>query len=230
MIINDKDNIYVYREEDEDNIDDSPLNYASSDLNENDDDIETNSKAIRKKSAFLLLVKIMFFPVQGWKNLRREHPSIESIQSGCFYPILACLSISKFADYLYSVNVTLSSVITEAVVAFVSYFFGYFCILIILSKFLPRNTEKNFDTDYGKEYVIIGLSTLALFSIITELLPMLWPILIFLPLWTLYLLYRGSRFFKIAPNQELKFMIVICCSIIGVPLLIEWGLNELLPY
>ena len=228
MNINEDDNLYIYKEEDD--LDDSPLNYASSQYNLEQEEEDTIPKDIKKRSAFRLLLKIMFSPVQGWKDLRRENPSVESLQSGCLYPILAILAISKFADYFYSVNVSLTTVVTKAVVSFVSFFFGYYCILLVLSKLLQKNTVKNFENDYGKEYIIVALSTLAMFAILTDLLPMLWPILIFLPLWTLYLLYQGSRFFQLATAQELRFMLTVCGAIIGVPLLIDWGLNELLPY
>ena len=230
MLEEDKDNLYVYEETDEIQ-DDSPMNFASSQFEEeNSTDEEEKEEKIKRNSCFGILIKIMFNPVAGWKSLRRKKITVEEFQSGLFYPLLALVSISKFADYFYSVNVTLTGVVTKAVIAFVSFFFGYFCILFVLSKILPKNLSPIFEGTYGKEYVIAGLSTLALFGIITDILPMLWPVLIFLPLWTLYLLYQGSRFFQLATSQELRFLIMTCATIIGVPYVIDWGLNELLPY
>lgn len=226
-LMQEEDNIYIYK--DDEDPDDSPMNYASSHLEEDTGENE-NQKEKRKISAFRLLLLIMFNPVEGWKRMRRESITPENLQSGCFYPVLALLALSKFSDYYYSVNVTLSNIVTSAVIAFVSFFFGYFCILFLLSKLLVANTRKNFEENFGKNYIIVGLTTLAIFSIITDLLPMLWPVLIFLPLWTLYLLYKGSRFFQMAKNQELRFLVITCASVIGIPLLIDWGLTELLPY
>lgn len=217
-----KENIYyIYQEEKEPDTDQQSIE---------EDSNEDEQELTHSQNAFLMLLNIMFNPVQGWKNLRRSKLSVESLQSGCFYPILAVLALSNFSEYFYSVNVSLSSVVTKAVISFVSYFFGFFCVLIVLKILLPKNTLMNFEGEFGKNYIITGLSTLALFSILTNLLPMLWPVLIFLPLWTLYLLYKGSRFFKMAETQELRFLIVTCVAVIGVPLLIDWALNEILPY
>lgn len=223
-----KDNIYIYRE-DESDLDDSPLNFSSSEI---DDDNESaqNIDVSKGKSGIGILLGIMFNPIQGWKKLRRIKLNVETLQSGCFYPLLALLALSKFAIYFYSPGISLSSVITDSVIIFVSYFFGYFCILMTLRVFLSKELFANFESDFGKEYIIIGLSTLALFSIFTELLPMLWPILIFLPLWTIYLLYKGSRFFKLSESHVLRFMVLTCGSIIGMPILINWLLTEILPY
>lgn len=234
MSVEENDNYYVLEEEQEINEtdqDQSPLNYAA--YEDHDDSVETIESAENANKgdwAFGLLFRIMFNPVEGWKQLRRSHVTIDKIQSGCFYPILAFLAISVFADYFYSVNIGLSQLVTEAVVTFVAFFFGYFCIQMVLSWILPKDMALKFEEPFGKEYLSISLSTLALFSIITNLLPMLWPILIFLPIWSLYLMFKGIRFFHFEPNQEMKFFVLSGASVIGVPLLIEWALNTILPY
>ena len=229
MSIEDNDNYYILEEDDQE-IDQSPLNFAAY----NDEARENEEKeAVRhshKKSPIGILFRIMFNPVEGWKILRRHKISIESLQSGCFYPILAILALSKFADYFYSVNVNLSEIITQAVISFVAFFFGYFSIPMVLSWFLPREMSEAFEHRFGKAYILISLSTLALFSIVTDLFPMIWPILIFLPIWTLYLMFKGVRFFKFAEKDELKFFMLSGAAAIGIPLLIDWGLNAILPY
>lgn len=227
-----KDNIYVY---DEDEIDTSPLNYAAYDLDNEDEEIENkenqkDQEISGSKSSFGLLFKIMFQPVEGWKDLRRRGLRFEELQTGCFYPLLAVLAISKFAEYFYSVNVSLAQLVTEAIVAFVSFFFGFYSIQMVLSWILPEEVAVKMEERYGKEYLIISLSTLAIFSILTDLLPMLWPILIFLPIWTLYIMFKGVRFFKLDPSKEMKFYILTVVSVIGIPLLLEWGLNFIMPY
>ena len=232
MSIEDNENIYVLNDDEKDP-DDSPKNYASyiyeEDEEEENDQIEQKEDR-GKVSAFGLMFKIMFSPVEGWKSLRRKNLSVESLQSNCFYPLLALLALGNFADYIYSVNVNLSEVITKAVVAFVSFFFSYFSLPVLLSIILPKEMAEKITAKFGKAYFIIGLSTLALFSTITTLLPMIWPILIFLPIWTLYILFKGLRFFQFKENQNIKFYILASVGVIGMPLLIDWILNLILPY
>lgn len=228
MQLEEKDNIYVLEEEKEQ--DSSPLNYAAYEDEEIENEEEREKEESHKISPFGLLLKIMFNPVEGWKSLRRSNIEVSSLQSGCFYPILAVLAISKFAEFFYLVNVNLSEIVTKAVIAFVAFFFGYFCVQMIISWLLPKNIIKNFDDKFGKEYIIIALTTLALFSILTDILPMLWPILIFLPLWTFYIMFKGLRFFKFPAQQEMKFLVIACAAVIGAPLAIEWLLNTVMPY
>lgn len=227
MLNENNDNLYILEEEEQET-ENSPLNYAAYE----EEDLEEEKEFIgeKKKSPFAILFNIMFNPVEGWKTLRRSKIEVESLQSGCYYPLLAILAISKFAEYFYSVNVSLSQIITDAIVSFVAFFFGFFCIQIVISMFLSKEAKENFEGKFGKEYIMIALSTLAIFSIVTDLLPMIWPILIFLPIWTFYLMFKGVRFFKFHEKEEIKFFIISAASVIGIPLMIEWLLNAVLPY
>lgn len=232
MSIEDNDNYYILDEEkDEELHDDSPRNFAAYDIDEEENINEEESAGSNKEvSPFGLMFKIMFSPVEGWKKLRRSGIKIESIQSGCFYPLLALLALSKFSEFFYSVNVSLSQVVTQAVIAFVAYFFSYFCILMVFSWLLKKEIHERFEAGFGKEYIMMALATLVLFSILTDILPMLWPILFFMPLWTIYIMFKGVRFFKFPQSGEMRFYIYAVLLVIGMPLLIDWGLNALIPY
>lgn len=230
MSIEDKENLYILEEEEKKELIESSQIYSIEEDEETDEDKIEQQEIEKKRSAFGLLFSIMFNPVEGWKRLRRSKASIEELQAGCFYPLLAILAVSTFSEYIYSVNVNLQSVISNAVVTFVAFFFGYFCIQMVLSWFLPKDVVKKFEEKFGKEYLIIALSSLALFSVFTNVLPMLWPILIFLPIWTLYLMFKGVRFFKFPANQEMKFFLISGVAVIGIPVLIDWILKSILPY
>lgn len=180
-------------------------------------------------SVFGLLLKTMFNPVEGWKAVRRANISPETFQKECFYPLLAVYAVSKFAILAYSVKANLSEVLVDAVTSFVSFFFGYFCIVILLQHLMPKESAKTFDTDFGKDLVLLSLSSLCLFFIFTELLPMLWAVLIFLPLWTVYMICRSTKFIKIPEDRQLLTVALMNLIIIGVPILLEWGLGEILP-
>ena len=234
MSYEDNENLYNLEEEiSQEEEDDSPFNFASYEGDESE--IEEESDSVEQKSpgrfrAFGLLLKIMFSPVEGWKSLRRSKIGVEEIQSGCFYPLLALLAMSKFADFFYSVNVSLTQVVTEAIVAFVAFFFGYFCIPVVLSWVLPKDVTEKFDCNFGKIYTVVALSTLVIFSIFRDLLPMLWPILIFLPIWTLYIMFKGVRFFFFENGRDMRFFLMAGAAVIGMPLIIDYVLNLIMPY
>lgn len=229
MISEEKEELF-YQLEDHEN-DDSPINFAAYDEDEAEENpIEEQEIKKGAGNAFLMLMRILFEPVEGWKRLRRSKVSVDAIQSRCFYPILAILAISEFADFFYSVNVSLAQVITGAVISFVAFFFGYFCVQMMVMWILPSRMGERYDSLYGKQYTLMALSSLALFSIFIKLFPMIWPILIFLPLWTLYLMYKGVKFFHFEAKEEMRFYLTTAVCVIAVPMIIDWGLTEVMPY
>lgn len=230
------DNLYIYHEEGDeesayDDLDDSPLNYSQieeeNDIPEEDDDQQGKQK--KRKSPFLLMLKILSNPVEGWKDTRRAHLTVEEAQQKCFYPLLAIMAACKFADLYYSPALSISDIVVEGVTSFVGLFAGYFCIILLLKFLLPGKGGKVFDTEFGKVFVIMSLSTLSLFFALTELLQMLWAVLIFLPLWTVYSVCKGIRFLNFPEDKTIRSTALLCLLIVGVPVLIQWGLDEVLP-
>lgn len=163
-----------------------------------DDDIEVKteeeSEAWRgdtcesRPSAFGLLLKVLSNPVDGWKAVKRSKYSVDSFAAGCFYPLLGLAAVSEFTALFYESDSTLSSLLVPAVITFITFFFGYFSVLLFGEFLLPREARKTLHTYYGKEYVMINMSTLAVFYILFRLFPIVGPILAFLPLWTIYIL------------------------------------------
>lgn len=238
----DSDNIYVYSEDetleneettnndDLSNLDKSGPNYSQ--VNESpdeyvlEDDEDDQQPSV---SPLLLMFKVLINPIEGWKSVRRSRLTPERAQQGCFYPLLALLAATKFLLLAYHSTLKLQTALIDAVNSFVSFFFGYFCIIIFLKIALPGNSGKNFETNFGKVFVIISLSTLCLFYALADALPMLWAILIFLPMWTIYIICRGTKFFKFPENRAIFSTFILSLTIVGFPLLISWIMELMLP-
>lgn len=203
--------------------------YSEEDIRNSKKETSDNNNRNGGVSVFGLLLKTMFNPVEGWKSIRRHKITPEEAQKECFYPLLALYSLSKFAILAYSARADLSEVVVDAVTSFVSFFFGYFLIVMLLRHVLPKQVAEEFDTDFGKTLVVISLSSLCLFFILTELLPMLWAVLIFLPLWTVYMICRSTKFFKIPEDRQIMTVGLMNLIIIGMPTLLEWVFSEILP-
>lgn len=223
--------LYEYNEEESsDTLDDSPMNYSqSSGISQEKESEIKEGKGTKKNSPFILLVKVLCNPLQGWRSVRRSKLTVEESQRGCFYPLLAIMSLCYFARIFYSPTLSISDVIVSALSAFVGFFAGYFCIMILLKLLLPTSVAVRIDSTYGKVFVILNLSSLCLFFSALELFPMLWDVLIFLPLWTVYVISKGAHFLNFPDNKKIQCTGILCLLIIGVPVLIEWGLNEILP-
>lgn len=191
----------------------------SEDDEEEDDDEDENET--RRGNLFALMFKIMSTPVEGWKELKRRHYTVEELASGLFYPMIAFVSISEFADKFYT-NSSISDCLLKGVGRFVSFFFGYFTVVLLSGIFLPKSVKEAMKKDIGKEFVMMNLSTMALFFMALNLFPMFDAILVFLPIWTIYLIYKGVRILRVPVSVESRTKVILTFLIIGAPLLWEW--------
>ena len=101
--------------------------------------------------------------------------------------------------------------------------------MLIMKALMHNELEKYRNEDFSKIFVCISLSTLCLFFTLLDIFPMLWAVLIFLPIWTIYAICRGVRFFKFPENKKAAFTVILSGLIVGVPCLIDWFLQAILP-
>lgn len=186
---------------------------------EDDEDIDDNFKG--KGNLLLLLIKILATPVEGWKEFKRRKYTVEETASGCFYPLTAFASITCFADMLYK-TVTLSVCLMNALNVFISFFFGYFTVIILGGVFLPKLVSDLVKKEIGKEFVMMNMSSLALFYSAVMLFQMIDAILVFLPLWTIYIIYKGVKILRVPENVATRTKIIFTFLIIGAPVLWNW--------
>lgn len=198
--------------------DDIELN-AENDHMDNGGDLGFNKK---RPTPFLLLLQILITGTAGWKDLRRARYTPEQTAAGCFYPILACASVCRFADWFYLPEFILSETLVSAASVFVSFFFSYFAIQVVCRWLFPFEAKDRTDTSYFKLIIQYALSSLALFWIPGELLPILEPLTVFLPIWSAFIITKGIRFLRLPERHHNRCMVTIIIVTIVMPYLFMW--------
>ena len=213
---------------DEEEISDEEMD-GEDDSDEEDTEDEEES-GLKRRKPLPLLFKMMLNPVEGWKNIRRSDISPEDFARGCFYPVCALAALSCFCKLFYEGgSASLSDCVISAVTMFVTFFFGNFLALLLIKVVMPKDCRDIAYTDFGKTFMMLNLSTFALFLTLYNALPMIGPVLVFLPIWTIYLCIRGARFFKFPEEKRSLCKTLLCIFTLGAPLavfqLFEWLLN-----
>lgn len=180
------------------------------------------------KHPMLLMLKTIATPVEGWKALKRAHVPPENMASQCFYPLLAFAAASCFANFVYDPDATLTGTLTEAVVEFVKFFLGYFAV-ISACKLLPEEINLRVGMPFGRNFVMLAMSSLVIWSVLLEWLPMASPVLSFLPLYTVYMIFKGVKFLRIPENRLTLAAAVISLVTLVAPYIIGILFNLLLP-
>ncbi len=185
---------------------------------------ESRTKGHRHKrhSPFLLLLSILMTGTAGWKDLRRSRLKPEQTAAGCFYPLIALASACRFADWFYLPEFNLSSTLISAASLFASFFFSYFAVQVVCRWLFPDSAKAKTDTTFFKLLVQYALASLALFSIPAEVLPILEPLTVFLPIWTAFIITKGIRFLRLPDQHHNRCMVTIVVTVIVMPFFFMW--------
>lgn len=192
------------------------------------EDDATGEQTAKDPSPLGLLFKTMFTPVEGWKALKRARLKTETFASRCFYPLIGLCAVSQAMHMFYEANVTFADWAKYGLSTFMTFFFGYFTAILFGGIVLPRKSRDMLKKEIGKQFVMLAMSTLALFWTVIQIVPMFEPVLVFLPLWTIYLVYKGVRILRVSKDVENSTTGLLCILIIGVPILWNWLVTDIL--
>lgn len=176
----------------------------------------------------VLVVKTIATPIEGWKALKRAHVPPEKMASLCFYPLLALAAVSCFADFIYNPEAELTATLTVAVVEFVKYFLGYFAV-IAACKVLPEEVCLRMEMPFGRNFVMTSIVSMVVWSVLSQWLPMAAPILSFLPLYTVYMIFKGVKFLRIPEGRQALTATVLSVVTLVAPYIIGILFSLLLP-
>lgn len=213
--------------------DDDSVTDEDDDAEDEDDTEEVTSgaedaKAAASPSPLGVLFRTMLTPVEGWKKLKRSRFKTDEVAGRCFYPLVALAAVSEVSKIFYEANVTFSDWAIDGMTTFITFFFGYFTVLLVGGIILPSQSRDFLKKEIGKQFVMVSMSTLAIFWTLIQVLPAFEPVLVFLPLWTIYLIYKGIRVLRIPNEVENSTTGLMCMLVIGAPVLWNWLFSELL--
>ena len=193
---------------------------------EDDEDDESfrpeDSGGGKRLTMWTIVPRTMIMPTSGWELARESGPSPELATIRFFLPLCLISGASVFLSKFYPGQETFASLLVEAVISFCSFFLGYYMAIVFAKLFLPKEARGFPLTKYGRLLTMTGVSTLAIFHILFSALPMFDFVFEFLPLWTIFLLYKGIHPDDIGKERYPLSLGVMCVVVICSPILVEW--------
>lgn len=199
-----------------------------------EDDEEENGAGhgeVKRFTMWTIVPRIMTMPSSGWEMARHNAPSPELATVRFLLPLSLLSGFSVFLTFLYprqkgfiSEENGFTVLLVNAVIQFCSFFLGYFLALVLAKLFLPKDVRDIPSTPFGKILTMTGTATLAFFHILYEAFPMLDFILVFLPLWTIFIVFKGMDYTGVRSEKHILSVGVMCLVVVTGPTLVEWVL------
>lgn len=188
---------------------------------------ETELKNPKGKNPLILLFDILMTGTPGWRRLRKARLTPEQTAAGCLYPLASLAAICRFSDYIYAPEFILSDTLVSAVGIFISFFFSYFAVQVACRWLFPADLRSKTDLPYFRQLVQYALASLALFWIPAELLPVIQPVTVFLPIWTAFIITKGMHYLRIPDSRLTRCSVTVVLVTVCMPYLILWLCSRL---
>lgn len=164
-------------------------------------------------------------PRSGWLMVKDHGPAPEIATLRFLLPVCLLTGASEFLTLLYPGEHSFTGLLVAAVISFCAFFIGYYVALVLEKLFLPGTVKELPSSPYGKLLTMTGVASLALFHILYRALPMLDFLIEFMPLWTVFITYRGLAIADISHEKYPLSLGVMCVVIVCAPMLTEWILT-----
>lgn len=178
---------------------------------------------------FWRFLYLLVSPVNGWKRIKNARYTPQFLAGHLFFPLLALMTLCRFAGMFYNSDETLSRTLQMAVCLFVAGFAGYYAVVALGRTFLPPEAQQKIDTNFGRVYVMVNLSVLALAMTIFELVPGIGVLFLVVPIYAAYLMVKGVKLLRIPDSEQKPAAVLLTLLLLAVPSLIYMVLEWMMP-
>lgn len=176
------------------------------------------------------LLQLALSPTRGWEDIALDDQEFpEKSVAISFYLLMVIVSLTWIVQKLYHPGLDTLKIIELVIVTFASFFVCYFVGTFIMSVSLESLIDGGeVNERHTRHFVICGLSLLSIILLISNVLPTGTPVLWFLPVYVLVILWKGAKFLNVRRKRGAVFTIISFIAVILPIGLLSWIFKILL--
>lgn len=175
------------------------------------------------------LFALVAAPGKAWQNISSKEESSAAFLNGYLYPIMGLTALSVFAN-LFNDQFTLERALKLMTINFVKFFVGFHIASFLIDELLQKFFEREKNTKQVQMFAGYTLSVYMLITIFLNLLMGMFSFLRFAPLYIIYVIWEGSKYYMdINENKRLLFVVLSSLILLFAPDIIERFMFILMP-
>lgn len=167
------------------------------------------------------ILQLVLSPDKAWEDIGNEGVDNYSLEHKGLYPLMAVAALSAFAQPLYHSSVTLLDAGVRGAGIFVSLFAGFLIAGKLFAAFSERYANPEADMERAQAVATLGLSLMALSSIVCNLMPVSLGLPFLLPLYSALVIWRSFAYLGVPKDMALGYLVFVMASIAAPPMLIQ---------
>lgn len=172
------------------------------------------------------IIQLILSPAQGWEDLaeddrmadgRRGDINIRRLYFSCFIPLIAFVAATSFVKMIYDGGPTFLEALQTSIIEFFSLFLSYHLAVYAFSWAVPRLVPQEEKADNRRCAIMIlyCISVIALIFMLGNLIKVSLALIQFLPLYVLFILWKGAGYVGVTEKNIGLFMIMASMAVLG---------------
>lgn len=169
-----------------------------------------------------MLLNLFLSPAKGWEDIDDDSPDTRRLLTRGFLPLVCLTALSVGVQAFYHQEWAASVLILNAIVIFGKFFISYYAAILLMGILLPQITASGgYSDSRTSNFCLLSLSVLAFIAIVENCMPEGLPLVKFLPLYAIVIMWQGRGYLSIPTSQGVRFILSAVVSIMIPPLIID---------
>lgn len=167
------------------------------------------------------MLQLVLSPRRGWEDIAIDNVPPQKLLLSGYLPLIIITALTCLPALWYHSDATVAVVIERVISCFVKYLVGYYLAIFFFSLYMPSCTGGEVSPNKNATFIIYSLGLLAMFNILTNLLPMVPDMLYLLPVYLVFIMWRGITYMEVKFNGVVTFLILSLLTVIVPPFLLQ---------
>ena len=175
------------------------------------------------------MIQLILSPRKGWEDVSADgFPPAVLFRSGLM-PLIFIAAAAQMLQWAYHPDVAWWIWTERSLVVLLKLVAAYYIASFAFSLYLPTCVDGTYSETKCLTFITYGVGIIALIEFITNCMPMTFPVLYMLPIYALYVLWRGLRYMSVSFTGVGTFILLILFALILPSYLIQALFNLILP-
>ncbi len=164
------------------------------------------------------LLQLVLSPGGGWDDISEAAQTPDEVQRRGFYPWLALTALSEFVRLAYDSSLTFLAVFESAIAVAGGMFVSMYVARVFFDITLPRYVDGTLNISKSGIMTLYMIGVACLFRIVANVLPTSLTMVHFLPLLSLLIIFKSSKFIGVRPDCAMTYLGIATLATIVLPM------------
>lgn len=168
------------------------------------------------------MLQLVLSPKRGWEDIAVDDIPANKLLTGGFIPLIIVDALSCLTGYLYHNDTSTLAVIASMISSVVMFLVPYFLASFFFSLYIPACTGGTMSMNKNHTFIIYSLSIMVVMDIMTHLLPMVPDMIFLLPIYVLFIMWRGLAYMEVKFDGVISFLVLNILTVLLPPFVINY--------